>query len=764
VTAPAESRTVRARLLELLMAEVRPEFRAEVFLPDKDSPVFYRGVCVVPACPVAVSHAARGLCEGHYQKWKTAQNATGVPFEEWMSTEDVRARDRIRRMTVVDACAVDGCNRAVKEHRLCHRHANQLATRGGRPRLAAFLTVVRYEPTATGERDCDFPDCGRWTDGPASRFCRVHQWRWCSRGKPALDDWLAELGRHGDPRVDFAGLGRQVKLEAQFGMQCRNDEGAKLTPPRVVTRAITAIRAAGVTSLLDLDDRGWRDRIKPDRNGRTELACRFIVDTRFRLAALLAGDDPWADQYPRDVWDLDLLRVDRNTNRDVRYFRFAGIRQPWLKELVKRWTRWRLARGLSISTLAINLRALELFAGHLPADIPPQRVDRERIEAWLAALQVSYPDPSSRGRLIRSLSVFLRDVHRNAWPPGLPPNALIFEDCPPRKAPRPRWIPERYMRQMEAPEAIAQFPSDDGRLVLRLLIACGLRLKDARCLPFECLSRDNDGAPYLVWVNYKMRRTAFFPIAEDLAAEIAAQQRRVLARFPAGCKWLFPGHQANLTGKRTISDQYWRNHFAIWMGTLRLVNEHGQPVSITAHQFRHTLGTRLINANVPQHVVQQLLDHMSPEMTAIYAKLHDQTVRQHWENAVKVNAEGTPVDLDPNHPLADAAWMRLSMVRAKVTLPNGYCGAPIQTDCEFANPCLDCRFFITSRDFLAQHRRQRDETVAFIDSAEKAGLSRVAEKNRRTLGKLDTIIGALETTVPGQVVAGGQVEDLDAAG
>ena len=108
--------------------------------------------------------------------------------------------------------------------------------------------------------------------------------------------------------------------------------------------------------------------------------------------------------------------------------------------------------------------------------------------------------------------------------------------------------------------------------------------------------------------------------------------------------------------------------------------------------------------------------------------------------------------------------MKLSMVRAKVTLPNGYCGAPIQTDCEYANPCLDCRFFITTADFLSQHRRQRDETTSLIDTAEHAGLSRVVEKNRRTLEKLDTIIATLETTKPGQIVAGGRVEDLDATG
>jgi hypothetical protein len=162
--------------------------------------------------------------------------------------------------------------------------------------------------------------------------------------------------------------------------------------------------------------------------------------------------------------------------------------------------------------------------------------------------------------------------------------------------------------------------------------------------------------------------------------------------------------------------------------------------------------------------VQQLLDHMSPDMTAIYARLHLDTVRRHWESALKVNADGDPVTVPEGHHLATAQWMRVSMVRAKVTLPNGYCGAPVQTDCEYANPCLDCRFFITTPDFLAQHRQQREETGQMITQAEHSGLARIAEKNTRTLSKLDKIITALEQAGPGQVVSGGKVTDLDAAG
>jgi hypothetical protein len=45
------------------------------------------------------------------------------------------------------------------------------------------------------------------------------------------------------------------------------------------------------------------------------------------------------------------------------------------------------------------------------------------------------------------------------------------------------------------------------------------------------------------------------------------------------------------------------------------------------------------NRDVPQHVVQKILDHDSPLITAHYARLSDKTVREHWETARKVNAQ-----------------------------------------------------------------------------------------------------------------------------
>ncbi|WEH37851.1 tyrosine-type recombinase/integrase (plasmid) [Streptomyces sp. AM 4-1-1] len=132
-----------------------------------------------------------------------------------------------------------------------------------------------------------------------------------------------------------------------------------------------------------------------------------------------------------------------------------------------------------------------------------------------------------------------------------------------------------------------------------------------------------------------------------MADEIAAQQKRVQARFPAGSRFLFPGWVANLNDSKAVSDSWCREQMETWLERIRLIDEHGGPARVTFHQFCHTLGTRLINANVPQHIVQQLLDHMLPQMTAIYARLHQKTLREHWEKSLKVNTEGEAVALDP---------------------------------------------------------------------------------------------------------------------
>ena len=160
-----------------------------------------------------------------------------------------------------------------------------------------------------------------------------------------------------------------------------------------------------------------------------------------------------------------------------------------------------------------------------------------------------------------------------------------------------------------------------------------------------------------------------------------------------------------------------------------------------------TVGTLLstgFNRDVPQHVVQKILDHDSPAMTAHYARLSDTTIRRHWEQARKVDARGQTVTLDPDGQLADAAWAKQRLSRTTQALPNGYCGLPLIRKCEHANACLTCPMFITTAEFLPQHRQQHQQTLQIISAAEARGQTRMVEMNRQVADNLEKIIASLD--------------------
>ena len=304
------------------------------------------------------------------------------------------------------------------------------------------------------------------------------------------------------------------------------------------------------------------------------------------------------------------------------------------------------------------------------------------------------------------------------------------------------------MTQIELPANLDRWPDPACRLVTLILIRCGLRISSARTLAFDCLLHDGQGAPYLRYVNTKMRREAAVPIDEEIEADIRAQQRRVLQRWPAGSPYLFPRPHANPTGQSPMGDSTYRRRLHRWLRACDVHDEHGRPVHLTPHQWRHTFACRLINRDVPQEVVRVLLDHDSHRMTSHYARITDQTVRRHWEQATKVNIKGERVTLDPDGPLSQAQWAKTRYGIATQTLPNGYCGLPVQNSCPHANACLTCPVFVTGPEFLPELHDQRHRTLTLIDISTSKGHTRVVEMNQQILANLDRMISEIDTDEP----------------
>jgi integrase len=453
--------------------------------------------------------------------------------------------------------------------------------------------------------------------------------------------------------------------------------------------------------------------------------------------------------YLSDYWHADVLRVPARRGGKVADFR--PITQPWLRETVKRWSRMRLATGCTFSTVSAQALAMARFSRFLAEchpDVADERgLTRGVLEDYLSwLLELGY-SKATRAVSLSMLRVFLEACRRHGWLPRLPANADVYvEELPRGRDQLPRFIPEFVMSQLESEQSLARLQPRTLRNLVIVLMETGLRRGDACTLPFNPLVDDSVGWPCLRFPNEKMRADQLIPLSTKAAAAIRDQQDHVRTHWPNGSPWLFPGLVANPDGVKPYASGTLVGQLRRWQAAIDLRDEAGVPVRVTPHRFRHTVGTRLINSGVPQHIVQKLLGHASPRMTAHYAHLHDRTIREAFERyqQLRVNTAGEILPYDPEAPTASAEWVKHNVSRVRDSLPNGYCGRPPQQDCPHPNACLTCPDFQTTPEFLDVHRRQAATNRRLIARADADGRFRLAANLRQVQASLERIIPALE--------------------
>lgn len=724
----------RAGLLERLVGVVRSEFRADVLVFDATDSIFGGAACLVTDC--ARTARSRGLCQGHHLRWKAEGSPDVTVFAA--STDP-----RWRRQQPNARCRVDGCGYGVAADRMCHLHV-QRWRRAGRPDLHAWMTDPPAVERPRHGAVCAVPHCILWPQA-ASPFCHAHQATWRVHGRPAVSQFVEQFARvevTEDQIIRLDRLAGQLELEVQYALQRRADQRTTKTKPAVVMQAVRYLAGAGAKSLLEASEQQWAA-------APLHSNARALLLFARRQVADLAEAGGWETEFDRDVWQMRRLGFEGNQT-----LKFTTIPQPWLRELAKRWLRWRLSTGLGLEVARRGLRALTRLAAFLDrvgvsalADL-----DRQVLERFLAQLHAELAGRQRHGDQIGQLNSFLTAIRTHHWDDTLPATALVFSgDYPQRTERLPRALAEHVMAQIEHPDALARFTDPSYRLVTLILIQAGLRVSDALRLDRDSVVTDPDGGAYLRYHNHKMKREALVPIDDELRSLIATQ-----AAQAAGTSRLFPRPTKNPDGIASISSSTYRLALYRWLADCDIRDEHGRPVHLTPHQWRHTLGTRLINRDVPQEVVRRILDHDSPQMTAHYARLHETTIRRHWEAARTVDVTGRAVHLDPDGPLAEAAWARHHLDRASQALPNGACALPVQNACPHANACLTCPMFLTSTEFLPVHCAHRAQVAQLVATATARGQGRLLEMNRQVLGNLDQIIAALRDEPEG---SGAEVAD-----
>ena len=588
---------------------------------------------------------------------------------------------------------------------------------------------------------CAIPGCALWAELDAG-WCRSHHARWRQHGRPPTAEFIAHCVSYGEDRFDLRALPPQLRLEIGYALQCRVDANRTRTTPRSIKPLLDHLVASGAESLLERPLADWLAGLPAAAAINTP---RAFLGYAIECLLDLRDGTGWDSEYERDVWLLRRLGV---AGHDGARLDFTAVQPLWLRELAKRWCRWRMSCGVGLGQLRkdrIALVRLSRLTPGLASSTGPNALDRAALEGYLARLAVELPHPKTR-----STDIGCRDrvsACRAPAPLGIAARggaAVSQRPSPPRRDTgtagdsRVRPAPARRPRQPRPDQRPAD-PAAGGdphphRTAHRRRHPAGAGLPGPRpagrglfALPQPQDASRRGGA-------HRRRTHRHDRGAAGHAPDSSSRPRvcccRAAAPTPTGGCPSPPRRStaSSASGSKPAVSQ----------------TNSGEPVHVTAHQFRHSYATRLINHDVPQEVVRRLLDHTSHTMTAVYARLADTTIREQWERAQKINIRGEPVDTIVDGPLADGEWMKQNLARAKMALPNGYCGLPLQKSCPHANACLTCPLFITTAEFLPQHRKQLDDTRALIARAETDGHTRLAEMNRTVETNLLTIITTLE--------------------
>jgi integrase len=623
-----------------------------------------------------------------------------------------------------------------------------------RPEFQTEVIRVAADDPVFGRGACDVDACRRpaWT----RRLCQAHYLRWRRDEQPDHQQFIATTGPIAESvraasigTFDLRGLGPQARLEVAYAIQCRQQDRAQRLLGATVRHLVGLLVEANVDSLLDVPVAVWLERIAARGWADPARTIGLVRYTSRRLTDL-AEDVDAESEFTRDLWRSEVLGI--HTVKGTRQIHFDNVIQPWLRAPIKRYARFRLATGKAFASVEIDVRSVRWLSRFIAEEHPEIRgagqLSRPVVEhylSWLIALGMA---ENTTNTLLVCLRGFLETCRRHGWMSGLSTTAAIYLDELPRRAqPLPRFVPEFVMSQIEDDDNLARLPDETTQHLLVLLIETGLRANDACTLPFNPIIDDSVGWPCLKFFNHKMKAEQLVPLSARAADAIRGQQAHLRTRWPA-CPpaQLFPSPHCNPDGLRPFSYATFRQRLTRWEAAIDLHDEAGQRVSVTAHQFRHTLGTRMINQGVPQHIVQKMLGHASPQMTARYATIHDTTVRAAFDDYQRrrVDIRGERLDFDPAAPAADAEWVKHNLARVASSLPNGYCGRPPQQDCPHPNACLTCPDFQTTPQFLPLHRRQRDDTLVLLTAAEQAGNTRLAANHRQVADNLVQVIDALE--------------------
>jgi integrase len=755
---------------------IDPAFLAEagwdpvslVLSPPAGHPMLGRPVCRVPGCGTTAPRNTR-TCASCQRRLASA----GIDVT---STAELPARPDQARGP--GGCGVDGCGRERLSGpaQLCRAH-RELRERLGIS-IAAFIASPMTRPLPALE-PCAVPACPRQRRHAGGRYCDGHQQRLRDALKSGrtLDEerWRLDgtpIGCGG--QVSFRGLPLLVVAEVLAGLQRRCQVDAVKTREAELRAFCAGLRRQRVASI---------SAYVPGQGRSLEYKGMVNSLTAHARRALAAPET----EVTGDIWDLALFGHRGSAD-------FTVITQRWLRETAKRWAADDLPRRKvnpgrvtsgggairhhvqCLARLSESLR-MRPDRGEIPGALG--RTDMEAFLsrlAFLASAQTITPDARLRAcREVRHVLTCARMMGLTR--PGGPAAGLGEDftiqpgDIPvkPHPGERGRDLPPEIMRQLC--EHLDLITSTEIRVATELAIDTGRRPEEIAALDWDCLARDADGAPVLVYDNHKAsRERRRLPVSEATAVVITAQQQRVRARFPgtpASQLKLLPSDRRNPHGRKPVTAFTFGYAHRTWISKLPVLRTRDGTEfpreRVVPYAYRHAYAQRHADAGVPIDVLRELMDHRRLDTTRGYYSVGEKRRRKAVDRvaAMQFDRHGNRV-WRTAQALLDSEHARRSV--GETAVPFGVCSEPSNVKaggnaCPYRFRCAGCDHFRTDVSYLPDlqaylddllRNRERVLAATGIDDWARAEAMPSEEEITRIRRLIAKITGDLDQLTPAE--------------
>lgn len=329
---------------------------------------------------------------------------------------------------------------------------------------------------------------------------------------------------------------------------------------------------------------------------------------------------------------------------------------------------------------------------------------------------------SARRARISAIAAFLRGGSELGWP-DMPERPLFhLRDLPRIPVRVPRFIPEPDLEKLMS--AIRVSSCVFQRTALLTARWSGARRDEVGRLTLDCLDRYPDGTPRLRIPAGKTSRERMVPLHPEASAELES----LIARRSQQCDrpLIDPrtGDRVRLVFVRR--GQKISNWYLFDLGLRTACNAVGMTEStgralITAHRFRHTVGTQLAERGATLHTIMSILGHESPHMSMLYARVSDAEVLRDYRSVLGPGAviAGRGAEVIRGGTLSNKAvhWLKTNFFKTELEL--GHClRLPAEGPCE-CDLYLTCAKFVTTPAYAPRLQERHALELRLAEDARK---------------------------------------------